>query len=68
MRPPQSPVWHAPLPPVSNAQPVRAHNRPDHPGGAGTCTVCPGSSLNPVVGSCGVPAPASVPGQMGWEQ
>lgn len=28
----------------------------------------PGSSLNPVVGSCGVPDPARVPGHMVWGQ
>jgi hypothetical protein len=64
MRPPQSPVWQIPAPAESNTHPVRAHIRPDHPAGAASRIVCPGASSNPVVDSCGVPDPASVPGHI----
>ncbi|RRT40610.1 hypothetical protein B296_00058417 [Ensete ventricosum] len=68
IRPPQSPVWHVPSLLVSKLHPVRAHTRPDHPGGPRIQAVCPESSRKPIVGSWGVPAPANVPGQIGWGQ
>lgn len=63
--PPQSPVWHFPIPDSSKLHPVLPHIRPDHPGVDGSLTLCPDSNRNPVVGSGGVPAPESVPGHMG---
>jgi len=50
--PPQSPVWHDPLPVLSNEQPVRGHTRPGPvPAGMLRVQYSPGSSFTPPPGT-----------------
>lgn len=61
---PQSPVKQVNLPVVaSGVQRVRPHKRPDQEAGTEMVFDSPGWRAKPVVGSCGMPAFESMPGQ-----
>lgn len=58
---PHDPVWHVPLPLLSNLQPVRPHIRPLHPNGALRTIDWPDFKANPPPLKL---SPGVIPGQI----